>query len=167
MAVHYARHLRDAALERAHVDKLLDQLGGAGADDVINTKREALPDALAKRGVDGGPTLIYDAVGHPSILEEAVRIAAPAGRIGVLGFSTHPSAIPQQELTKKELTLYASRLNCSMFPRVIEWVAKGLVHPERIITHRIDFRDVSDAFAVVEGSPKDACKVLLEFTGSA
>jgi L-gulonate 5-dehydrogenase len=140
---------------------------GAGKNDVINTKRESLNDALAKRGVDGGPTLIYDAVGHPSILEEAVRIAAPAGRIGVLGFSTHPSAIPQQELTKKELTLYASRLNCSMFPRVIEWVAKGLVHPDRIITHRIDFRKVTEAFAVVEGNPKDACKVLLEFTGSA
>ena len=157
------------ALITDQIDERLDlaRSCGAGADDVINTKREALPEALAKRGVDGGPTLIYDAVGHPSILEEAVRIAAPAGRIGVLGFSTHPSAIPQQELTKKELTLYASRLNCSMFPRVIEWVARGLVHPERIITHRIDFRDVSDAFAVVEGSPKDACKVLLEFTRSA
>jgi L-gulonate 5-dehydrogenase len=40
------------------------------------------------------------------------------------------------------------------------------VHPDRIITHRIDFRKVTDAFAVVEGNPKDACKVLLEFTGS-
>ena len=157
------------ALITDQIDERLDLAlkCGAGPNDVINTKREPLAEALAKRGVDGGPTLIYDAVGHPSILEEAVRIAAPAGRIGVLGFSTHPSAIPQQELTKKELTLYASRLNCSMFPRVIDWVAKGLVCPDRIITHRIDFRDVADAFAVVEGNPRDACKVLLEFTGSA
>ena len=140
---------------------------GAGPDDVINTAREPLPKALISRGVERGPTLIYDAVGHPSILEEAVRLAAPAGRIGVLGFSTHPSAIAQQELTKKELTLYASRLNCAMFPRVIEWIGKGLVRPERIITHRIDFRDVGNAFQVVERNPKDACKVLLEFTGNA
>ena len=134
---------------------------------MINTKREPLPEALAKRGVDGGPTLIYDAVGHPSILEEAVRIAAPAGRIGVLGFSTHPSAIPQQELTKKELTLYASRLNCSMFPRVIEWIAKGLVRPgpHHHAPHRLP--QCHGAFAIVERNPKDACKVLLEFTGSA
>ncbi|HET9831203.1 MAG TPA: Zn-dependent oxidoreductase [Vicinamibacterales bacterium] len=157
------------ALITDQIDERLDlaQKCGAGPDDVINTKREALAEALAKRGVEGGPTVIYDAVGHPSILEEAVRIAAPAARVGVLGFSTHPSAIPQQELTKKELTLCASRLNCAMFPRVIDWVAKGLVHPDRIITHRIDFRKVSDAFAVVEGSPRDACKVLLEFTGRA
>jgi L-gulonate 5-dehydrogenase len=136
---------------------------GAGADDVINTAREPLAEALARRGLERGPTLIFDAVGHPSILEEAVAIAAPAGRIGVLGFSTHPSAIVQQELTRKELTLYASRLNCAMFPRVIEWIAKGLVHPERIITHRIGFRDVVDAFEVVERNPEHACKVLLEF----
>jgi L-gulonate 5-dehydrogenase len=140
---------------------------GAGPDEVINTARERLAEALARRGVDGGPTLIYDAVGHPSILEEAVRIASPAGRIGVLGFSTQPSAIPQQELTKKELTLYASRLNNAMFPRVIEWVSKGLIHPERIITHQIAFHEVSTAFDFVERRPKETCKVLLEFPASS
>jgi L-gulonate 5-dehydrogenase len=140
---------------------------GAGPEDVINTEREPLSEAFARRGIEGGPTLIIDAVGHPSILEEAVRIAAPAGRIGVLGFSTHPSAIPQQELTKKELTLYASRLNCAMFPRVIEWVRQGRVHPERIITHRINFREVSNAFELIERHPNESCKVLLDFTGTA
>src|SRR5947209_3806241 len=149
------------ALITDQIDERLDlaRMCGAGADDVINTKREALPEALAKRGVDGGPTLIYDAVGHPSILEEAVRIAAPAGRIGVLGFSTHPSAIPQQELTKKELTLYASRLNCSMFPRVIEWVAKGLVHPERIIRSEEHTSELQSRQYLV-------CRLLLERSGA-
>jgi L-gulonate 5-dehydrogenase len=109
--------------------------------------------------------LIYDAVGHPAILEEAVRIAAPAGRIGVLGFSSAPSAIPQQELTKKELTLYASRLNCAMFPKVIDWIVRGLVDPELIITHRVDFRDVGRAFDLAERQPRYSCKVLLDFGG--
>jgi len=136
---------------------------GAGEDEIINTTREALPDALAKRGVVGGPTLIYDAVCHPAILEEAVRIAAPAGRIGVLGFSMTPSAIPQQELTKKELTLYASRLNCAMFPTVIDWIQRGLVDPGHIITHQVDFRDVNRAFDIAERNPRQSCKVLLDF----
>lgn len=136
---------------------------GAGEDETINTSRESLPEALDKRGVVGGPTLIYDAVCHPSILEEAVRIAAPAARIGVLGFSTTPSAIPQQELTKKELTLYASRLNCAMFPTVIDWIARGLVDPGHIITHQVDFRDVNGAFDIAERNPRESCKVLLDF----
>ena len=115
------------------------------------------------RGVEDGPTLIFDAVGHPSILEEAVRLAAPAGRIGLLGFSSTPSAIAQQELTKKELTLCASRLNCAMFPTVIDWLERGLVTPESIITHKVDFREVSSAFELAEHNPRETCKVLLDF----
>ena len=140
---------------------------GADEDEIINTSREPLPQALEKRGVVGGPTLIYDAVCHPSILEEAVRIAAPAARIGVLGFSATPSAIPQQELTKKELTLYASRLNCAMFPTVIDWIQRGLVDPGRIITHQVDFRDVNGAFDIAERNPRQSCKVLLDFGAEA
>ena len=99
----------------------------------------------------------------PSILEEAVRIAAPAGRIGILGFSPVPSAIPQQELTKKELSLHASRLNCAMFPTVIDWISRGLVQPEHIITHQVDFRNVNEAFELAERNPRYSCKVLLDF----
>jgi L-gulonate 5-dehydrogenase len=136
---------------------------GAAEDETINTLNEPLPQALAARGVEGGPTLVYDAVCHPSIIEEAVRIAAPAGRIGILGFSAKPSAIPQQELTKKELTLYASRLNCAMFPTVIDWITQGLVDPGRIISHKFDFRDVAGAFEQTERNPRYSCKVLLDF----
>ncbi|HSW06754.1 Zn-dependent oxidoreductase [Aquabacterium sp.] len=148
-----------------HVDERLALALGCGAapDEIINTRREPLPEALAQRGVEGGPTLIYDAVCHPAILEEAVRIAAPAGRIGILGFSPTPSAIPQQELTKKELTLYASRLNCAMFPTVIDWIARGLVDPGHIVTHQVDFHDVAGAFDLAERNPRESCKVLLDF----
>ncbi|MCA3826277.1 MAG: Zn-dependent oxidoreductase [Burkholderia sp.] len=138
---------------------------GAGEDEIINTSVESLPEALAQRGVDGGPTLIFDAVCHPSILEEAVRIAAPAGRIGVLGFSSEPSAIVQAELTKKELTLAASRLNCAMFPQVIDWIGRGLIQPERIVTHKVGFRDVAHAFEMAEHNPAESCKILLDFAG--
>ncbi|MEX3843733.1 Zn-dependent oxidoreductase [Paraburkholderia sp. BR10882] len=136
---------------------------GAQADETINTRNEPLADALRTRGVEDGPTLIFDAVGHPTILEEAVQLAAPAGRIGLLGFSSTPSAIAQQELTKKELTLCASRLNCAMFPTVIDWLERGLVTPESIITHKVDFREVSSAFELAEHNPRETCKVLLDF----
>ncbi len=137
---------------------------GALEDEVIDASIERLPEALARRGVDGGPTLIFDAVGYPAILEEAVKLAAPAGRIGVLGFSSEPSAIVQAELTKKELTLAASRLNCAMFPQVIEWIGRGLIEPEHIVTHKIDFRQVAQAFEQAEQRPAESCKILLDFT---
>jgi L-gulonate 5-dehydrogenase len=145
------------------IPERLDLARACDADEVVNTAHEPLPKALARLGIDGGPTLIIDAVGHPSILEEAVVIASPAARLGLLGFSAEPSSIPQVELTRKELSLHASRLNCAMFPRVIEWVSQGRVHPERLITHRFRLRDVSRAFDLIEGDPRASCKVLLDF----
>lgn len=149
------------------LDERLELARNCGADEVINTAREPLSEALARLGIERGPTLIIDAVCHPSILEEAVRIAAPAARIGLLGFSAEASAIPQQELTKKELSLHASRLNCAMFPRVIDWVSRGLIRPERIITHQIGFRDVVQAFELIQRDPQSSCKVLLDFAPGA
>jgi len=139
----------------------------SGADELIDGAKESVPQALARLGVDGGPTLVIDAVCHPSILEEATRVASPAGRIGMLSFASAPSAICQQEVTRKELSLHASRLNSAMFPRVIEWMARGRLQPERLITHRLDFREVKRAFELLEGDPRTTCKVLLDFGASA
>jgi L-gulonate 5-dehydrogenase len=113
--------------------------------------------------VEDGPTLIIDAVCHPAILEEAVRVASPAGRIGMLGFSAVPSAFPQQESTRKELSLFASRLNGGMFPRVIEWMKAGHLQPERVVSHHVPFADLHRAFELVEGDPRASSKVLLDF----
>jgi len=149
------------------IDERLDRAAACGADAVINTAREPLPEALRRLGVEDGPTLVIDAVCHPAILEEAVRLAAPAGRIGMLGFSTEPSAIPQQETTRKELSLFASRLNCGMFPRVIEWMEAGRLRPERIVSHRVPFAEVRRAFEIIEGDPRASSKVLLDFAPGA
>jgi L-gulonate 5-dehydrogenase len=144
------------------LDERLERARTCGADEVINTSREELPEALHRLGVEG-PTLVVDAVGHPSLLEEAIRLAAPAARIGLLGFSAQSSAVSQQELTRKELSLHASRLNSGMFPRVIEWMAAGRLRPERIISHCIGFREVAHAFALFEKEAKTTAKVLLDF----
>jgi L-gulonate 5-dehydrogenase len=147
------------------LDERLERARACGADEAINTAREELPKALHRLGLDG-PSLVVDAVGHPSLLEEAVRIAAPAARIGLLGFAAPPSSVSQQELTRKELSLHASRLNSGMFPRVIEWMAAGRLHPDRIVSHCVGFRDVARAFALFENDAQSTAKVLLDFADS-
>jgi L-gulonate 5-dehydrogenase len=149
------------------VPERLERARACGADEAIDTAKEPLKDALPRLGLDGGPTLIVDAVGHPAILEEAVRLASPGARIGLLGFSAQPTPIVQQELVRKELSLHASRLNSAMFPRVIDWMSRGLLHPEHLVTHRIDFRDVARAFDLLENDPRTSCKVLLDFGAEA
>jgi len=149
------------------LDERLTRATACGADAVINTAREPLPEALRRLGVEDGPTLVIDAVCHPAILEEAVRVASPGGRIGMLGFSTVPSAVPQQETTRKELSLFASRLNSGMFPRVIDWMKEGRLQPERVVSHQVPFAELHRAFELVEGDPRASSKVLLDFAPRA
>ncbi|STJ54985.1 dehydrogenase [Escherichia coli] len=43
----------------------------------------------------------------------------------------------QQGITGKELSIFSSRLNANKFPIVIDWLSKGLIKPEKLITHTL------------------------------
>jgi L-gulonate 5-dehydrogenase len=143
------------------IDARLEAARANGADRVINTAHTALPAELAASGTQ--PTLLIDAACHPSILGEAIEIASPAARIGIMGFSADPSTIIQQKITSKELAIHSSRLNCGKFAKVIDWFASGKLHPERLITHRYDIDNYATAFHTFEHNQTECCKVQLTF----
>jgi L-gulonate 5-dehydrogenase len=143
------------------IDERLQMAQRNGADWVINNSDEPLADTLKTQGIL--PTLIIDAACHPSILQEAVTLASPAGRMVLMGFSTEPSQVVQQGITGKELSIFSSRLNANKFPVVIDWLEQGLIHPEELITHHFSYEHVVDALELFENDRKHCCKVLLTF----
>ncbi|WP_261640202.1 Zn-dependent oxidoreductase [Erwinia mallotivora] len=110
------------------------------------------------------PTLIIDAACHPAILAEAVALASPAARIGLLGFSADPCTLTQQSLTSKELSLFTSRLNSHRFPQVIDWMERKLIQPEKLVTHYLPLGDIVSAMTLFEKDPRHCCKVILTVT---
>ncbi|MCM3720381.1 hypothetical protein M3207_18955, partial [Fictibacillus phosphorivorans] len=42
------------------------------------------------------------------ILQEAILLASPAARIGILGFSGEASTLTQQSITSKEISIFSS-----------------------------------------------------------
>lgn len=146
-------------------DRIEERLAMAercGADWVINNSQQSLQTALEEKSVK--PTLIIDAACHPSILQEAITLASPAARIVLMGFSTEPSQIVQQGITGKELSVFSSRLNANKFPVVIDWLEKGLIDPEKLVTHHFDYHHVTDAIELFEKDQRRCCKVLLTFS---
>ncbi|WP_312466661.1 Zn-dependent oxidoreductase [Pseudescherichia sp.] len=143
------------------IEERLAMAEKSGADWTINNGTTSLQEALAEKGVK--PTLIIDAACHPSILQEAVTLASPAGRIVIMGFSSEPSQIIQQAITGKELSIFSSRLNANKFPVVIDWLEKGLIDPDKLITHAFDYHHVTDAIELFEKDQRQCCKVLLTF----
>ncbi|TCL93927.1 L-gulonate 5-dehydrogenase [Rhizobium sp. PP-WC-2G-219] len=135
-----------------------------GADVVINSREQSVAEVVAPELGGLGPSIVIDGAGIPSLLEEACRVAAPAGRIGLLGFSPGPCNISQQEIVRKELTLVGSRLNRRFIPEVIGWLEAGLLRPEAMITQTFDARDARAAFDLVEKHPEQTLKVQLIFS---
>ena len=143
------------------IDERLKMAQRSGADWVLNNGERSLQAALDEKGIK--PTLIIDAACHPSILQEAITLASPAARIVLMGFSSEPSHIVQQGITGKELAIFSSRLNANKFPVVIDWLKKGLIDPEKLITHTFDYHHVTDALELFEKDQRQCCKVLLTF----
>lgn len=144
------------------IDERLAMAQNNGADWVINNGNQSLQALLDEKGIK--PTLIVDAACHPSILQEAVTLASPAARIVLMGFSSEPSQVVQQGITGKELALFSSRLNANKFPVVINWLEKGLIDPDKLITHAFEFHHVKDAIELFEKDQRQCCKVLLTFS---
>ena len=146
------------------VDRIEERLAVAkrsGADWVINNAEHSLQAALEEKGIK--PTLIVDAACHPTILQEAITLASPAARIVLMGFSSDPSQIVQQGMTGKELSIFTSRLNANKFPVVIDWLERGLIDPDKLVTHTFDYHHVNDAIELFEKDQRQCCKVLLTF----
>lgn len=156
----YGARVLIADIDAARLERARD----FGADRIIHSPSEAVATAVASENDGLGPTVIIDGAGVPSLLEEACRIASPAGRIGILGFSATPCPVVQQEIVKKELTLAGSRLNRRLMPQVVAWLESGQLRPDAMITQTFAAHEAQAAFDLIAKSPDRTVKVQLDFT---
>lgn len=146
------------------IESRLDMAKEMGADIVINSQKSDMVEEMMKFSNNEGASLILEATGNIGVLETCIqKIAGPAGRVVVLGFSTELVKIPQVAIMSKELEIIGTRLNNHKFPEVIEWFAKKLVQPEKILSHTFEFEEIEKAFDFMAKHPADVCKVGLTF----
>lgn len=140
-----------------------------GADHVIDiTKQDPVERVLEiTQGV--GVDCVIEAVGHYHLpsgqsapLAQAVDMIRPAGRIVTLGLGEQLSAVHFKTLVLKEATIIASRVTLGEFPLATRLLAKGLLHPELLVTHQIALRDVAAAFERVDQDEPETIKVVLD-----
>ena len=135
-----------------------------GADLVIDASSSDVTEEMMTFTNQEGASLIYEATGNIKVLEECItKIASPAGRVVVLGFSTELVQIPQVAIMSRELEIIGTRLNRGKFPQVIEWFEKGLVQPEKVLTHTFRVYDAKKAFTFMDTNPAEVCKIVLTF----
>jgi L-gulonate 5-dehydrogenase len=144
------------------IDERLETARSLGATRTLNGKDVDVEATMRELTEGQGVPLIVDAACIPALMPQMVRLASPAGRIGLLGFNATPTDLVQLEMIKKELTLVGSRLNNRKFPRVIELIASGKLQVQEMISHRVGFDDMPEAIALIENHPEQTRKVLVQ-----
>lgn len=144
------------------VDMKLKKATEMGADKVVNSKTESLKDA-AEAFCPGGFDVVIDAVGITPLFQQSIDFAAPRARVACIGFDGRPAEIPPVKITKKELSIIGSRMNCFQFPTVMEWLNAGKIQANKMISRKYSVDDIQKAFEETLADSENGVKTLILF----
>ena len=105
--------------------------------------------------------LIYETSGTPSGLEDAVGLAAPGGRIALLGLPGPDFPVSTSQIVRKELSIKGSMIYTDEFPGVLELLQNGGIDPSPLISGVIELDDLDNA--IRSFNAPDRFKVLVSF----
>lgn len=113
----------------------------------INAAKENVSAQLAQLTNGDMPTVVIDATGNLSAINESFRYLAHGGRYVLVGLQKGEIRFSHPEFHQREATLMSSR-NATRedFDRVIDALLNGQVLPLNYITHRVLFEEVQEAF---------------------
>lgn len=140
-----------------------------GADYTVNIEREDPVARVIKITQGVGADCVIETVGHYHLIGEqepplaqAVKMVRNGGRIVTLGMGEQLSAIHFKTFVIKEARLIASRVTLGEFPRAIRLMAKGLLHPELLVTHDMPMGHAAAAFKQVDQETPETLKIVFD-----
>jgi L-gulonate 5-dehydrogenase len=140
-----------------------------GADYAVDLRQQD-PVAWALEITGGvGLDCVVEAVGHYHLVDgqepplaQAARMIRNGGRIVTAGLGEQHTPVHFKTLVLKEAEIIASRVTLGEFPRAMRLMARGLLHPDLLITHNLPLGGVTQAFEQVDGQDPATLKVVLD-----
>lgn len=140
-----------------------------GADVAIDIRDEDPVERILELTDGVGVDCVIEAVGHYELpegqeapLAQAVRMIRSGGRVVTTGLGEQVSPVHFKTLVLKEAKIIASRVTRGEFPRALQMMSRGLLHPELLITDVRPLDDITAAFAQVEAEEPETIKIVLE-----
>ncbi len=144
------------------VDSKLEKAKEFGAEVIVNSKVDSVEDAIAKFA-PGGLDVVIDAVGITPLFQKSIEYAAPRGRVACIGFDANMAEISPIVVTKKELSIIGSRMNCYQFPTVMEWLNGGKIQADKMVSKEYNIDDIQQAFEDTLANGQNVIKALIKF----
>lgn len=158
-----AKHL-GARVIIADISDFRTALGAKlGADRAVNVTSESLADVVADETGGEGSSVVIEAVGSDSTMNQSLELVSPAGRVVILGLTKQPTPLPMSLVIKKEVDLLGSRLNNRLFPQVLSLLGDDSLDMASLVTDILPASQAAAAFAA-KAEPQDTqIKTLLRF----
>jgi 2-desacetyl-2-hydroxyethyl bacteriochlorophyllide A dehydrogenase len=138
------------------------------ADAVVNgNKVDAVQEVLDLTDGEGADVIFETVGGHAATVQQAIDIAAPGGRVGVVGLFMEPITIETLPAMKKEVDVlwvnsYSTWQGRREFQIALDLVAGGHVQAKPLITHRVSLDRVAEGFELANNKRESsAIKVLV------
>jgi len=107
--------------------------------------------------------------GAATVLHWCINSVRKGGTVSIVGvYGPTFNAVPIGNAVNKGLTLRMNQASVKRhLPRLIEHIQAGRLDPRRVITHRIDLRDVADAYHIFSSKLDNCIKTVLVPPGVA
>lgn len=108
------------------------------------------------------PSIIFEAVGAPGILQQCITMAPPDGRIVCLGVHSKPDQfMPLMAILKEVNIQFILGYTRKDFEFTIDMLSSKRIDARPMITQTVDLKRLPDMFEMLR-KPTDQCKVLIE-----
>jgi 2-desacetyl-2-hydroxyethyl bacteriochlorophyllide A dehydrogenase len=143
------------------VDSVEERLRMAEALGAVPVHLDEDPGGAVKRATDRrGVDLAVEAVGHPSALDMACRMARKAGTVSVIGVYAERAEVHMGVVWIKGLRLITGQANViAHVDAVLDMLAHGVLDPAPLVTHHMGLEDAPEAYAVYDR--REALKIVL------
>jgi 2-desacetyl-2-hydroxyethyl bacteriochlorophyllide A dehydrogenase len=133
-----------------------EALGGEPVHLHEQDPRAIVREATEGRGVD----VCIDAVGHPDVLDAAIRLTRACGSVQCIGVYAERTEVHMGLLWLKSITLRGGQANViAHVDRVLAMMSAGVLDPTPLVTHHMTLDDAPEAYAVFDR--REALKIVL------
>lgn len=153
-------------------DARLDRARRLGAAVTVNPSRESLTDAIGRAHGTGerfgmpfiGSDVIIDAAGAQQALGELLDVAKFRARVVIVALHKKPMPVNLWKMMANEFSISGSIATDreDEFNECLKMLADGEVDVEPLISHRVDFSRLGEAFRIAADTEASA-KVIVTF----
>lgn len=143
---------------------IAEEFGG----DVVIDPTEENPVELIREDTGMGVDVAFEAVGHETTMNQAIKAAKPGGHTKVIGVFDGDANIDPQDLVRHERTVSGSTshqigpLAKDEYGTTLRQIATGALDSDRYVTSRIDLSDiVEEGFERLVNGAEDEVKILV------